>query len=595
MIKKRTLNLIALISATAIILSGSLSMLANASSNIIDNSALMPKYVPDSEVEVNSDGTPEWINSLIIAEVRIGTCTSEGTFASAVKVLDHYREMGVNGIWVTPINDPGETGNGYSNIGLHTVDPALSGKEDYEEGWAEFKTFVDEAHKRDIRIILDIISWGTVKESHLYEEHPEWYTGTEEWGGINWDWSNEAFKEWYMTELVDIAVKTGVDGFRYDCEPVHAGYEFHKEVRSRLLAKGRKLLMMTEGNNERLGAYDLGQYGVPEVLDNQYSLNPTQYFLEKYNIVDSIKTGDNIGSVFSQQTGEGGNLQHYTYMLNCHDNQGSVVCGNRLAIGYQSIYAPFIPLWYIGEEWHNYTNENPQVQYFSSIDWDKLDEPENRAFYEDVKAMIRVRRQYPEIFNYFPESLRDTNICKVNVAGCEGVQSYARYMGDTAIIIVPNYNVHDKSGKMTVYMPFEGTGLENYKNYTVTNAVTGETIASGSAAKVAKINVTVPYEDMLVLKVEAEGKLVQSIDSITDESTPSDSESVDDYEPEDNDNLGDNTVESEASSKSEETKSNKKTEKNNNFLWIIFASVGGVLVLGTGVTFVLLKAKKKKE
>lgn len=595
MIKKRTLNLIALISATAIILSGSLSMLANASSNIIDNSALMPKYVPDSEVEVNSDGTPEWINSLIIAEVRIGTCTSEGTFASAVKVLDHYREMGVNGIWVTPINDPGETGNGYSNIGLHTVDPALSGKEDYEEGWAEFKTFVDEAHKRDIRIILDIISWGTVKESHLYEEHPEWYTGTEEWGGINWDWSNEAFKEWYMTELVDIAVKTGVDGFRYDCEPVHAGYEFHKEVRSRLLAKGRKLLMMTEGNNERLGAYDLGQYGVPEVLDNQYSLNPTQYFLEKYNIVDSIKTGDNIGSVFSQQTGEGGNLQHYTYMLNCHDNQGSVVCGNRLAIGYQSIYAPFIPLWYIGEEWHNYTNENPQVQYFSSIDWDKLDEPENRAFYEDVKAMIRVRRQYPEIFNYFPESLRDTNICKVNVAGCEGVQSYARYMGDTAIIIVPNYNVHDKSGKMTVYMPFEGTGLENYKNYTVTNAITGETIASGSAAKVAKINVTVPYEDMLVLKVEAEGKLVQSIDSITDESTPSDSESVDDYEPEDNDNLGDNTVESEASSKSEETKSNKKTEKNNNFLWIIFASVGGVLVLGTGVTFVLLKAKKKKE
>lgn len=595
MIKKRTLHLIAVISAISIILSGSHAMLANASSNIIDNSDLMPKYVPDSEVEVNSSGTPEWINSLIIAEIRIGTCTPEGTFASAVKVLDHYQEMGVNGIWVTPINDPGETGNGYSNLGLHTVDPALSGKEDYEEGWAEFKNFVDEAHKRDIRIILDIISWGTVKESPLYDEHSDWYSGTEEWGGINWEWSNEEFKEWYMTELIDVAMKTGVDGFRYDCEPKYLGYEFHKEVRERLLAKGRKLLMMTEGNNERLGAYDLGQYGVPEVLDNQYSLNPTQYFLEKYNIVDSIKTGDNIGSVFSQQTGEGGNLQHYTYMLNCHDNQGSVVCGNRVAIGYQAIYAPFIPLWYIGEEWHNYTNENPQVQYVSTIDWDKLDEPENRAFYEDVKAMIRVRRQYPEIFNYFPESLRDTNICKVNVAGCEGVQSYARYMDDTAIIIVPNYNVHDKSGKMTVYMPFEGTGLENYKKYTVTNAVTGEAIVSGSAAKVAKINVTVPYEDMLVLKVKAEGKIVQSIDPTTSESTSSDSGSVDNYEPVDNDNLGDNTVESEASSKPDASHSKDKADKNNNFPWILCASIGGVLILGVSVTFVLLKVKKKKE
>lgn len=30
----------------------------------------------------------------------------------------------------------------------------------------------------------------------------------------------------------------------------------------------------------------------------------------------------------------------------------------------------------------------PGVMYFSKIEWDKLDQPRNRAFYEDVKKYI---------------------------------------------------------------------------------------------------------------------------------------------------------------------------------------------------------------
>lgn len=597
MIKKISYLMVTIISVIAIAFSGSCYLLVGAADEkIIDNSDLMPKYAPDSEVKVNQLGTPEWVSSLIMAEVRLSTCTPEGTFESAVKMLEHYEEMGVNGLWICPVNDPGPTGNGYGNLGLHTVDPALSGTTNYEEGWAAFKTFVDEAHKRNIRIILDVISWGTMTNAPLCTEHPDWYTEAAN-GYFNWE--NEEFKEWYISELVDIAVKTGIDGFRYDVEPYYAGYEVHEEVRSRLLAKGRKLFMMSEHPNERGTAYDTEQFGVMHAIDNMEVLKPTLTFLEKFNIVDSIKKGENIGSEFSQEIGDGGGYQYYVHTIDCHDHFCSVVQGNRLAIGYQAIYAPFIPLWYIGEEWDNFTHEKTTLQYNTEINWDKLNQPENRAFYEDVKAMIRVRRENAEIFEYFPEIFRDSNICKVNVAGCEAVQPYARYMGDTAIIIVPNYNVHDKSGKMTVYMPFESTGLENYRNYTVTNAVTGENIISGSASKVAKFAVTVPYEDMLVLKVKATDKLQKPVESIVDDTEFT--EELDDTEQPDFSDSSDSKTEldtskndSPVSKKPKKASNNKKDDDQNNLTVILLASAGGILVIGVGITATILIRKKRK-
>lgn len=616
MMKKISFLMVAIISAALMVLPGNHFPSASASqAGIINNSDLMPKYVPDSEVKVNEFGTPEWIQSLIMTEVRLRTCTPEGTFASAVKMLDHYQEMGVNGLWITPINDPNpENGNGYGNMGPHTIDLSLSGTDTYEEGWTEFKKFVDEAHKRNIRIVLDVISWGTLKEAPLYQEHPEWYTGKEEWGGWAFNWENETFKEWYINELVDIAVETGIDGFRYDVEPHYAGYAVHEEVRSRLLAKGRKLLMMAEHENERGMAYDLGQFDLLYTKENLEILNPPFVFLDKFNLVDSIKNGENIGSKFSQEIGDGGGYQYYVHTLNCHDNYGSVVRGNRLAIGYQAIYAPFIPMWYIGEEWNNFPNEKAEVQYFSAIDWDKLNQPENRAFYEDVKAMIRVRRENPEIFEYYPEIHRDSNICKVNVAGCEAIQPYARYAGDTAILVVPNYNVHDKSGKMTVYMPFEDTGLKGYKNYTVTNAITGQTVVSGSAAKVAKFDVTVPYEDMLVLKVQASGKPVQPDDPVspgtssgTEASDPQPSETqpsqTEPSETQPSETQPSQTEPSQTEPSETQPSKNQpsetepshtqvmgKTNGKTTVIWL--ASVGGVLLLGIGITLVVLKLKK---
>ena len=78
---------------------------ALGTTHYIDNSDVMPKYVKDSLVKLEpSDNTgdlmtPDWVKTLVMAQVNISTATKEGTFEAAIKVLDHYQEMGVNGLW----------------------------------------------------------------------------------------------------------------------------------------------------------------------------------------------------------------------------------------------------------------------------------------------------------------------------------------------------------------------------------------------------------------------------------------------------------------------------------------------------------------
>ncbi len=581
----------------------------------INNASLMPKYVPDSQVTLDSEGTPEWATGLIMAGVRIRTATKEGTLKAAIKVLDHYQEMGVNGLWILPIYDPGEKGNGYSNLGPQSIDPAITGKEgknkktsidDYKEGWQVLKEFVDEAHKRNIRIILDVLSYGVADGSNLPTEHPEWFAGDNQYGEHNFKWRdpkteelNQPFVDWYKDQLVEIAVMTGIDGFRFDSEPRHAGYEVHEYIRQSVLKAGRKLLYISEADNERGRVYDLEQMGVRDSWSNRLLTKPKMTFLDKYNLVDCIKNGVNIGSQASEDLGDGCAYRFYTHGLTSHDHLKSTVQGRRLAIGYQAIYAPFIPLWYMGEEWNETYSEKliaddpDKVLYVYKIDWDNLDKPENRKFYEDVKAMIRVRRSYPEIFNYFPASLRDTNICKVSVTGCEDDLAYARYSGDTAIIVVPNYNVHDKSGKMTVYLPFKDMGLDYYSRYTVTNAITGKSIVSGNAKQVSSFAITVPRDDMCVIKVKATGKYEpKQEETIEDNTSSTDNTSSvisDDTneEPDPESSTGGKYVK-----KRKPKSASGDGSSNINTIIIVVSVVGGVIVIA-GVTGFILYRKKK--
>ncbi len=594
---------------------------ASAEENYIDNSSLLPKWYAATAETVDERGTPDWVQEMIMMGCRIATATPEGTFKSAIKILDHCAEMGVNALWINPVNDNKEYSHGYFNLGPHTIDPRLTGElgydeewrqTDYEAGWKVFKEFVDEAHKRNIRIILDVVSWGTM-EGELTEAHPDWYQLGSGLGGAdskNFIYDNEEAQEWFAKAVADVVEKTGVDGLRYDMEPQKFGYGVATEIRKILAGKGIYIANISEASNERgITAYDFEQYGVtgPGISATTY---PQNLFIEGNNIVQCVKTGEYIGSLYSQNMGTGGEYQYYTMMLSCHDFYDYAVKGSKISFGYQAIYAPFIPVWYMGEQWNNSEvmmkdcgRGNSSLLFGVGFDWTLLDQPENRAFYESVKQMIAIRRSYPEIFNYWPENHRETNICEVEVIGQDHLISYARYAGNKGLLILPNDNVHETDGEYKVYVPLADMELDYYESYTVKNLMTGKVVAEGTAADVRSFKTTVEYGDVDVYEVIAGGERNVPVEEEPDDEPEEDEdedlsdEELDEIEPD----FEDNNVGGEEDEEEQQvvvvTKKRRRKKKQDSFPWGIVAggAAAAVVAAGGATGFIILKKRKKKE
>lgn len=453
----------------------------------VDNSSLL-KYEGDIAKLNKSycDGvieTPEWVDSLIMVEVRPDTASIGGTLAECYDLIDFYAEVGVNGIWLAPIYERTEIGNGYSNCGPHTLDPAIVGTDDVEEGWQVVKEFVDYAHSKGIYIFFDVITWGVVRGAPLISEHPDWFNG-EAWGNIAFDWSNEELNEWFTETLVNNILVTGADGFRCDCEPHHSGYSMYKEVRKQLKEKGKNIIIIAEDYGTRSGAYDFEQDGVMKFDTHSRGdvyKNPVNFFADGLlNIVDTVKKGTNEGSSDFQNTLKAGTAKYYTNCITNHDFQSRNVCGNRIKIGYAAIFAPYIPIWYMGDEFNAYNEHG--VLYDLPVDFSERYNPENAAFLNDVKKMINIRRTYSDIFEYWPTNHKNSNICKVETEGFGSLRAYARYYGNKAIIIAANNGTAKAKG--TIEIPFSECGISFYKSYKITNLMTDEIIAEGTKKEI---------------------------------------------------------------------------------------------------------------
>lgn len=491
----------------------------------INNASLIPKILPDSEVKLEGH-SPDWVKSLIMAQLRIETATPEGTFASATAVLDHYAEMGVNGLWINPIYERGSKSNGYGNFGLHTIEPLLTGGTNKEESLGVVRQFVKEVHQRNIRVIFDIVVWGTAKHAPLVSEHPEFYRKEsagqlfECWGGYGFDWTSEPFRAWFKAAAVKFIESTGADGFRVDLAPDTSGY-FFQEIRDALYAKGHKIILVSELNSRRRDTFDFEQFGVHgwteepdyvtpgKIKQQQKTFGKHHDFLLNHNIVDAIQSGTGIGSATLYKAGKGGTFRYYTSNLLTHDDALPFVQGNRVRMAYTSILAPFLPMWWIGEEWNNPQSPLPDpsgtgVMYFNKIDWAEKDRPANQAFLEDVKRYIRIRRSLPSLFETFPENHRHANITKLDTT-CNGrsnpLQAYARYGAGKSVLVVPHYQGKGRA-TFTITPDYAALQLDTARLFQITDLMTGEVINTGSLAKLKRLTAEIDADHLGIYLLE---------------------------------------------------------------------------------------------
>ncbi|MBQ3642373.1 hypothetical protein II906_10695 [bacterium] len=159
----------------------------------------------------------------------------KGNFNNAVERLDELKKLGVNTLHVLPVNPPGKknamgtAGSVYAPADFLKIDPKLDDPKDSRDVKEEFKNFINECHKRDIRVMLDLPSCASYD---LFLERPELMAfekdGTPKtpggWNDIRMfnPWKDESKRELNPAlmqmhkDFVDMCIDLGVDGIRSD-------------------------------------------------------------------------------------------------------------------------------------------------------------------------------------------------------------------------------------------------------------------------------------------------------------------------------------------------------------------------------------------
>lgn len=155
------------------------------------------------------------LNSLIIYEVHIAALANnnaESAFLKAIEKLDYLKELGINAIELMPITqDIHKKCWGYDPISLFAVHQTFGTADD-------LKFFINEAHNRNISVILDWVPNHICKMTILHEGY--FYNPKDEKHGTRYgprpDFSNPQVKSYLLCSLISWLRDFHFDGVRVD-------------------------------------------------------------------------------------------------------------------------------------------------------------------------------------------------------------------------------------------------------------------------------------------------------------------------------------------------------------------------------------------
>jgi len=164
------------------------------------------------------------LKNLVLYEVYIRNHGPTGTFDDLITDLGRIKALGVDVIWLMPIhpigekNKKGALGCPYSIKDYRKVNPEYGTLQD-------FNKLLEEAHHRDLKIMIDVVYNHTSHDSTFVMEKPEFFHQNEHGTPITTvpAWSDvidlkhphEGLQD-YLIETMLYWVKMGVDGFRCD-------------------------------------------------------------------------------------------------------------------------------------------------------------------------------------------------------------------------------------------------------------------------------------------------------------------------------------------------------------------------------------------
>ena len=234
-------------------------------------------------VLLSQTNTPDWAYNASIYEVNVRQFTEQGTFKVFQEHLPRLKELGVDILWLMPINPIGEInrkgtlGSYYSVKDYKEINPEFGSKED-------FRNLVDEIHKQGMHIIIDWVANHTSWDNPWIMDHPDFYTKDSlgnfvppvpDWSDvIDLNYDNKELWQEMIKDLKYWVSDFNIDGYRCDVAGM-VPTEFWNEVRPEL--------------DKIKPVFLLAEWDTPEMHDKAFNMT---YDWELHKLMNGIYKGE---------------------------------------------------------------------------------------------------------------------------------------------------------------------------------------------------------------------------------------------------------------------------------------------------------------
>jgi maltose alpha-D-glucosyltransferase/alpha-amylase len=246
------------------------------------------------------EDSPWWYKDAVIYELHVRAFADSdadgvGDLLGLIDRLDYLEDLGVTAVWLLPFYPSPLRDDGYDISDYYNVQPVYG-------TMANFKAFVDEAHRHGIRVITELVvnhtsdqhPWfqrarrspagSRYRDFYVWSDNAEKYRDAriifKDYETSNWTW-DPVVKQYYwhrfyhhqpdlnydnpalrkaIFRAMDFWLKTGVDGLRVDavpylyeregtnCENLPETHAFLKELRAHIDKKFRNRMLLAEAN-----------------------------------------------------------------------------------------------------------------------------------------------------------------------------------------------------------------------------------------------------------------------------------------------------------------------------------------------------------
>ena len=412
-----------------------------------------------------------------------------GDFAGVTAKLDYLQDLGVNTIWLTPI---------VKNIAGVTVTD--EGKEDvpynaaYHGYWAsdftklnptmgtteEFKTMISEAHKRGMRIMVDIVvnhaGYGTestfadmLRDKSVSEgDIKSWQSGLPDFATEKAD-VRAKLVEWQTSWMKDY----GVDYFRVDTVK-HVDSTTWAALKNSTTEVNPSFKMIGEyyGAGYASNGSTLGSGQMDADLDFDFNDQATSFVSGNISSVEKFLSARNSALNNAYMTGQ---------FLSSHDEDGfkaSLINGKgytedeatsaALVAATLQLTAKGIPVIYYGEE-VGLSGLNNYPYQTNRYDMDFSKATKDNVTYQHYKNLLSIRNAYTDVFARGSRTV---------VAGSdeEGYDVVSRSYGGTTLYVGMNIKDTAKEVKVPVSLA-AGTEVKDLYSGATYTVGSGKTVA----------------------------------------------------------------------------------------------------------------------